>query len=211
MDEKCKWLVPLLILGSSHFSYANEEVISQPLDYEYLYTEVSAGSLDEYIGVNSDVSSFLIGGHYGVKENLFVGAEYEARYIHPDETTTEIYTLLPGAFYRHNLIEGLDFLAGVKTGLLWANQTNNDTDKSISKDNRFMWGGSIALRYAMTEKWNAEGSAEFRRSDVLDEEVYLLRGDYYLTTRISLGGFYKHRHKKGATTNEGGVSMRFYY
>tara|TARA_Y100001956_G_scaffold71611_1_gene76442 strand:+ start:597 stop:1232 length:636 start_codon:yes stop_codon:yes gene_type:complete len=211
MDAKnYKWLAPFILTFSIN-TYADEASDYQSMDYEYLYAEVSAGSLDEYIGVNSDVSSFVLGGHYQVMDDLFVTLEYEARYIHPDETTTEIYTLLPGAFYRYEVVEGLDFLAGMKTGLLWAHQTNNETDKSISKDNRFMITGSAALRYNISENWDVEGSAEIRRSDVLDEEVYILRGDYFLTARISLGGFYKHRHKDTATTNEGGLSMRFYY
>jgi hypothetical protein len=109
------------------------------------------------------------------------------------------------------MFDSFDLLAGVKMGLLWANQTNNETDKFISKDHRFMLGGNLTARYQFSPNWSVEGSMEVRRSDTLDEEVYVLRTDYDLTERISLGGFYKHRHESTATTNEGGLSMRFYY
>ncbi|MDN3684578.1 hypothetical protein QW180_17345 [Vibrio sinaloensis] len=58
---------------------------------------------------------------------------------------------------------------------MWVNQTNDETDKTISKDNRFIWGGHAALRYRLNTRWDLEAEAEFLRSDVLDEEIYTLK------------------------------------
>ncbi|MEH0759901.1 outer membrane beta-barrel protein [Vibrio sp. 16] len=211
MDVTSIWRVFPFVFAFSTATFAQQTEPTSPIDYDYVYAEVSAGSLDEYIGVNSDVSSFSIGGYYSLNQSWLLALDYEARFIHPETTTTEIYTLLPGVVYRYNMFDSFDLLAGVKMGLLWANQTNNETDKFISKDHRFMLGGNLTARYQFSPNWSVEGSMEVRRSDTLDEEVYVLRTDYDLTERISLGGFYKHRHESTATTNEGGLSMRFYY
>ncbi|EGA70366.1 hypothetical protein VISI1226_22390 [Vibrio sinaloensis DSM 21326] len=211
MDVKYLRFFSSILVAASCSTFAQSDLSTQGLNHEYAYAQLSAGSLNENIGVNSDITAFAVGGNYQFKSDFFVGLDYEARFVHPDDVTTEIYTLLPGAFYRLAVHQGLDFIAGAKTGLLWVNQTNDETDKTISKDNRFIWGGHAALRYRLNTRWDLEAEAEFLRSDVLDEEIYTLKADYYLTPRISLGGFYKHREQDSATANEGGIGMQFYY
>jgi hypothetical protein len=211
MDSRKIGLLSPVLIALSFPVLAQSNALDKGFNYEQVYADLSAGSLNENIGVNSDVSAFGVGGNYQIRRNLFASLDYEARFIHPKETTTEIYTLLPGVFYRFNVHQGLDFVTGAKTGLVWANQTNNETDKTITKDSRLMWGGLVGLRYQLTFNWHLEAMAEFRRSDVIDEEVYTFRGDYYITPRITFGAFYKHREKERNTANEGGVGMKFYY
>lgn len=205
-----RYFLAFFVLASSS-SFAQSDLSTKGLNHEFAYAQLSAGSLNENIGVNSDITAFAVGGNYQFKPDFFISLDYEARFIHPDQVTTEIYTLLPSAFYRFVVYQGLDVIAGAKTGLLWVNQTNDETDKTISKDNRFIWGGHVGLRYRLNTRWDVEAGAEFLRSDVLDEEVYTLKADYYLTPRISLGGFYQHREQDSATANEGGIGMQFYY
>lgn len=65
--------------------------------------------------------------------------------------------------------------------------------------------------YRLTDRWNVSTEAEIRRNDVLDEEIYTFRMDYHVSPKIAYGGFYTHRDKHVATTNEGGLSFRYYY
>lgn len=211
MDLKPSWLLTPVVLAFSTATLALDTDANQKLDYGYFYGQVAGGSLNENIGENSNVTAIAVGGNYHILSDLMLTGEYEARFIHPKKTTTRIYTLLPGAAYRYSILDNLDVVAGGIAGLLWTSQTDNDTDKTIEKDSYFMWGGNITVRYAFNEYLEASGVAEVRRSDVLDEEVYTARVDYFTSPRIAFGGYYTHRDKDVATSNEGGVSVRFFY
>ena len=90
---------------------------------------------------------------------------------------------------------------------------------AVFSDSDLVLGAGLELKYALTEKWELAASAEYNHTDFLEEEIYQLRADYHLSPRITLGGFYTHRSgdfetvkiSGSATTNEGGVSLRFLF
>lgn len=211
MDVKYRWLLSGVILACSAPLYAQDDVVRDNINHEFLYAQISAGSLNEVIGENSHVSAMSVGGNYLYTPEVLLTLDYEARFIHPDTTTSQLYSLLPGVAHITNIHDKLDIVAGAIAGILWASQTDNETDETLTRENRFVWGGNLALNYQLTERWKMSTIAEFRRSDILDEEIYTFRMDYHVSPRVSYGGFYSHRDKHIATINEGGISFRYYY
>jgi len=189
------------------------------VNYNNLYADLSAGSLNENLGVNNNVTALSIGGNYLWTDNILATLDYSARFIHPDATTTEFYTLLPGIAYRYPIMDKLDIVATAKLGYLWASQTVDATDQELFKDNGVMWGGSLELKYALTKTWELAMRGELNNSDTADVGVFHVRADYQFSSNLSIGGFYTHRDgdyktseiSGSATTNEGGISLRYFY
>ncbi|MGD8170253.1 outer membrane beta-barrel protein [Vibrio sp. TRT 21S02] len=181
------------------------------IEYEYIHADLSSGSLNENLGENNNVTTLTIGGNYLFTDHWVASLDYSARFIHPANTTTEIYSLMPGIGYRYALIEDLDMLAQASVGYIRARTTNDITDETLKSDTELRYGTSLTLSYALNENWQASVIGELTRSDILDENLLTLRGDYKLSKRFMLGGFYTHRDTGESTTNEGGISVRFAY
>jgi len=177
----------------------------------YFYADLAAGALDDDIGTNSNVTSLSVGGVMPLSFGLLASLDYSARFIHPDETTTEIYTLLPGLGMQFDLAQNLALQGLVKAGMQWAEQTNDITDTTLSSNDEFTWGGELGLIYQLNERWSAIADVEWNRSDIIDVDIYTLRANYRASQRMSFGGFYTHRNSGVTTTNEGGVSLRVHF
>ncbi|MGY5613031.1 outer membrane beta-barrel protein [Vibrio brasiliensis] len=217
MEVKYSWiLAPLLLATSAHVS-ANDS--TNQINYGYAYADVSAGSLNENLGVNNNVTALAVGGNYLWTENILFTLDYTARFIHPEDFTTELYTLLPGVAYRYPVLAKLDLVAKAKIGYLWAKQSQDSTNAKLFSDSDLVLGAGVELKYALTDDWELAAGAEFNYTDFLEEEIYQLRADYRISPRITLGGFYTHRSGDfetvkiagSATTNEGGISLRFLF
>ena len=74
-----------------------------------------------------------------------------------------------------------------------------------------MWGGDLTLKYELNKFWELSVTGGLRRSDILDEDIFNMRGDYQVSTKLVVGGFYTHRNNGSTTTNEGGVSLRYLF
>jgi len=217
MEVKYQVLLASLLFATSLNAVADDN--TNQINYDYAYADLSAGSLNENIGVNNNVTALSVGGNYLWTENILFTLDYTARFIHPDDFTTELYTLLPGVAYRYPLLDKLDLVAKAKMGYLWAKQTQDSTNAKLYSDNDFVVGAGLELKYALNLDWELAASAEFNYSDFLEEGIYQLRADYRVSPRITLGGFYTHRSgdfetvkiSGSATTNEGGVSIRFLF
>ena len=189
------------------------------LNYDFLYADLSAGSLNENLGVNNNVTALAVGGNYLLADNVLVTLDYSARFIHPEGFTTELYTLLPGVAYRYPIIDKLDLVVGARLGDLWATQTKDDTQQKLFSDNDFVLSATLALKYAINEKWEVAAQGEINHSDFLEENVFHFRADYQFAERFTVGGFYTHRDgdfettriNGNASTNEGGVSLRYLF
>ncbi|MCG9679898.1 transporter [Vibrio sp. Isolate24] len=207
MEVKLPYLLAPIFLVTSLSAFGQNT--AHDLNYDFLYADLSAGSLDENLGVNSNVTSLAVGGNMLLDDQFLATLDYEARFIHPKDTTTERYTLLPGAAFRYSLEDKWDLVAGAKAGFIWSTQTNDVTDEKISSDSKFMWGGDITLKYELSKLWELSVTGGVRRSDILDEDIFNMRGDYQISPKLMLGGFYTHRNNGSTTTNEGGVSLRY--
>ncbi|RJX69554.1 porin family protein [Vibrio sinensis] len=210
MEIKATWLaIPFLCFAPW---YASAEQDTNNAYYRFLYADLSAGSLNENLGTNSNVTALDVGGNWLPTDNVIVSFDYSARFIHPDITTTEIYTLLPGVGYRYGIANNFDVYAIAKAGFVWAKQTNDITDEKLESDDEFMLGGELGVKYALSSALQLGASVELNRSDLIDEDVYTLDANYLVSTRFLLGGFYRHREGDGTnSTNEGGVSIKFLY
>lgn len=209
MEVKLPYLLAPMLLAASLSAYGQST--TNNLNYNFLYADLSAGSLGENLGVNSNVTSLAVGGNMLIDNQFLATLDYEARFIHPQNTTTEIYTLLPGAAFRYPIEDKWDLVAGTKAGYIWSTQTNDITDAKISSDNKFMWGGDLTLKYELNKFWELSVTGGLRRSDILDEDIFNMRGDYQVSTKLVFGGFYTHRNNGSTTTNEGGVSLRYLF
>ncbi len=216
MEAKYRWLL-VSTLTLSFQAVANDA--TNNLRYNTLYADLSAGSLNENLGVNNNVTALSVGGNYLITPNALATLDYTARFIHPNDVTTEIYTLLPGVAYRFPLMQRLDFIATAKLGYLWVTQTQDSTDQELFRDNEMMWGASVEAKYALSQQWEAAMRGEMNRSDLLDENIFQVRADYQFSARLTVGAFYTHRDgdystnqiSGNATTNEGGISLRYLF
>lgn len=217
MEVKFGWMLAPLALFVSLSSQAATD--TNEIKYDYIYADLSAGSLNENLGVNNNVTALSIGGTYLWTDRVLATLDYTAKFIHPNDTTTELYTLLPGVAYRYPIMPKLDIVAGVKLGYLWASQSNDATDQELFKDNEMMWGASAELKYALNKSWELAAKSEFNHSDLVEETIFNLRADYQFNARMSVGAFYTHRDgdyqtaeiSGNATTNEGGISLRYLF
>ncbi|EGU31716.1 outer membrane beta-barrel protein [Vibrio scophthalmi] len=180
-------------------------------DYRYGYVEFASGSLDEDIGGNSNITAINTGGKLPIDQRWLATLDYSARFIHPEKTTTEIYTLLPGVAARIDAGPGLEFLVGGKAGMQWARLTDDDTDVKLESSNEFVWGLEIGLIYNITQRWRLATDAELNRSDILDVDIYSLRADYRINSGFTAGAFYSHRESDRGSTNEGGVALKLFF
>ncbi|KJY84885.1 membrane protein [Vibrio galatheae] len=217
MDLKHCWLyAPLLLVSSLHAAETNK---LNNINYDFFYADLSAGSLNENLGVNNNVTALSVGGNYVFSDNVLFTLDYTARFIHPEDETTELYTLLPGVGYRYAIIDSLDLVVGAKLGYLWATQSVDNTNIKLFSDNDFSLGASVQLRYSPSEKWELAASGEYNYTDFLDETIFNLRADYQFAQRFTVGAFYTHRAgdfattriQGNATTNEGGISLRYLF
>ncbi|MDA0147391.1 outer membrane beta-barrel protein [Vibrio sp. LaRot3] len=204
-------LKALPVFGCCMFGLASLPAVAMVDPPKYFYADLAAGALDDDIGTNSNVTALSVGGVMPISFGLLASLDYSARFIHPDETTTEIYTLLPGAGLQFNLAQNLAMQALVKAGMQWAEQTNDLTNTTLSSSDEFTWGGELGLIYQLNERWSAIADVEWNRSDIIDVDAYSLRANYRVSPRISFGGFYTHRNSGDSTTNEGGVSLRVHF
>ncbi|WP_039949030.1 outer membrane beta-barrel protein [Vibrio ichthyoenteri] len=180
-------------------------------DFRYGYVDFAAGSLDEKIGENSNVTAINAGGKLPIDRRWLATLDYSARFIHPDKTTTEIYTVLPGVAARIDAGPGLQFLANAKAGMQWARLTDDKTNIKLESSNEFVWGMEVGLVYNITPRWRLATDAELNRSDILDVEIYSLRADFRINSGFTMGGFYSHRDSERGSTNEGGVAMKLFF
>lgn len=210
MDAKLTCSVVFVtFLGEMFLSPVNAE---NRFNYNYLYADLAAGSFNDDIGTNSNVTSLAVGGKKLIQEHVLATLDYEARFIHPNNnTTTENYTLLPGVALRYSIEEGWDLIAGAKLGYVWSSQTNDITDEKVFSDGDFMWGGDVSLKYELDQHWQISLTGEMRRSDILDEDIFNIRADYQIFPRMALAGFYNHRNNGKTTVNEGGISVKYWY
>jgi len=217
MDLKYRWIIaPLLLVSSVH---ATETKSLNDLNYDFMYADLSSGSLNENLGSANNASALAVGGHYAWSDNVLFTFDYAARFIHPQNVTTELYTLLPGIGYRFPVMEKLDVIATAKLGYLWAKQTLDSTEEKLFSDSKPSVGASLELRYAIAENWELAGRGEFNYTNLLEERFFTLRADYQFAERFTVGAFYTHRDgdfetakiKGNATTNEGGISLRYLF
>lgn len=214
MKVKRNWLL-IPLLGCSVSVGANE--ITNNLNYNFLYADLAAGSLNENLGTNNNVTSLAVGANYLWTPSMLTTLDYNARFIHPGDITTELYTLKPSIAYRYVAAKNVDFIVAGSVGYLWASQTIDDTDQRLFKDHELFWGTSLELKYALDRKWELSTKGELNSGDLLDEVVFTVRADYRFGPRMTVGGFYSHRDgdfetqriSGSATTNEGGVSLRY--
>lgn len=217
MEVKCIRLITPFLLAFSASATANSG--TNQLNYDFLYADLSAGSLNENLGVNNNVTALAVGGNYLLADNVLVTFDYSARFIHPEGFTTELYTLLPGVAYRYPIIDKLDLMVGARLGYLWATQTKEDTQQKLFSDDDFVASATLALKYAINDQWEVATQGEINHSDFLQENVFHIRADYQFAQRFTVGGFYTHRDgdfdtaqiKGNASTNEGGVSLRYLF
>ncbi|MCG9582281.1 porin family protein [Vibrio tubiashii] len=217
MELKYRWmLAPLLLASSVHAAEPNK---INELNYDFLYADLSSGSLNESLGSDNNATALAVGGNYVWSDNILFTLDYSARFIHPKDVTTELYTLLPGVAYRYPVMDKLDVIATAKVGYLWAKQTLDSTEEKLFSDSKPSIGASIELKYALTEKWELAGRGEFNYTDLLEETLFNVRADYQFAERFTVGAFYTHRDgdfetariKGSATTNEGGISLRYLF
>ncbi|NOH72271.1 outer membrane beta-barrel protein [Vibrio pectenicida] len=202
-------LLSLTLLCVLPVSIANA---SNNFNYNYLYADLSAGSFDDDLGTNSNVTSLAVGGKKRLDKKILATIDYEARFIHPnDNTTTENYTLLPGVAFYYSLEDKWDLMVGAKTGYVWSSSTNDITDEKLFSDGKFMWVGNVTLKHELTQHWQVSFTGELRRSDILDEDIFNMRAGYQVTDKIVVAGFYTHRNNGKTTTNEGGISVKYLY
>lgn len=217
MELKYRWILAPLLLTASVQAAENNQLNN--VNYDFIYADLSSGSLNENLGEDNNATALAVGGNYVWSDNILFTLDYTARFIHPTDITTELYTLLPGVAYRYPLADKLDIVTTAKLGYLWAKQTRDSTDEKLYSDSDLTLGASVELRYALTEKWQLATSGEYNHTDFLDERVFNVRADYQFAKRFTAGVFYTHRDgdfetaqiKGSSTTNEGGISLRYLF
>ncbi|MEZ9564368.1 outer membrane beta-barrel protein [Vibrio artabrorum] len=186
------------------------------LDYDHIYATAHSGSLNEDAGGNSNASSFGFGGSYTINDDWLLLGDYSARFIHPDESTTRIDTLMAGAGYRYGIKKDLDIVASYLLGMTKGEVEVNRTNETLESDTQFVQGLKAELNYGFAKRWIANGSVQLNRSDLFDEEIYHLGLRYLVTNKFAIGGSYQHRDgesSKGVSerTNELGVEFFLEY
>ncbi|MFA0077005.1 outer membrane beta-barrel protein [Vibrio artabrorum] len=186
------------------------------LDYDHIYATAHSGSLNEDAGGNSNASSFGLGGSYTINDDWLLLGDYSARFIHPDESTTRIDTLMAGAGYRYGIKKDLDIVASYLLGMTKGEVEVNRTNETLESDTQFVQGLKAELNYGFAKRWIANGSVQLNRSDLFDEEIYHLGLRYLVTNKFAIGGSYQHRDgesSKGVSerTNELGVEFFLEY
>ena len=185
----------------------------------FVYAELASGSLDERIGVNSNVTTLKIGGQNLLRDPLYLTVDYSARFIHPQNTTTELYSLLPGIKFRYQIVDELELGAGLKLGYLWAKQTQDIDGVKLYSKNRVQWGGTTELRYRVSNEWELSAAVELKNSDTVDEHIFYLSSEYHVSPDVKLGIFYSQTNgdyntakiKGESTTNDGGLVVAYFF
>ncbi|WP_192890443.1 outer membrane beta-barrel protein [Vibrio bathopelagicus] len=186
------------------------------LDYDHIYATAHSGSLNEDVGSNNNASSYGLGVSYAMTDDWLLLGDYSARFIHPDDTTTRIDTLMPGVGYRYSIKNDLDIVAYYLLGITKGKVEDNDTNRTESSDTEFIQGVKAELNYGFAKRWIANGSVQVNRSDLFDEEIYHLGLRYLVTNKFAIGGSYQHRDGEGSKggserTNELGVEFFLEY
>ncbi|NAZ46456.1 outer membrane beta-barrel protein [Vibrio toranzoniae] len=186
------------------------------LDYNHIYATAHSGSLNEDAGGNNNASSFGLGASYAVTDDWLLLADYNARFIHPDKSTTRIDTLMPGVGYRYSIKKDLDIVASYLLGITKGESELNSSNKTLESDTEFIQGVKAELNYGFAKRWIANGSVQVKRSDLFDEEIYHLGLRYLVTNKFAIGGSYQHRDGEGSKggserTNELGVEFFLEY
>ena len=125
------------------------------LDYDHIYATAYSGSLNEDAGGNNNASSFGLGGSYAMTGGWLLLGDYSARFIHPDDTTTRIDTLMPGVGYRYGIKKDLDVVAYYLLGITKGKVEDNDTNRTESSDTEFIQGVKVGLNYGFAKRWIA--------------------------------------------------------
>ncbi|MCZ8501243.1 outer membrane beta-barrel protein [Vibrio lentus] len=186
------------------------------LDYDHIYATAHSGSLNEDAGGNNNASSYGLGVSYAMTDDWLLLGDYSARFIHPDDTTTRIDTLMPGVGYRYSIKKDLDVVAYYLLGITKGEVEDNDTNRTESSDTEFIQGVKAELNYGFAKRWIANGSVQVNRSDLFDEEIYHVGLRYLVTNKFAIGGSYQHRDGEGSKggserTNELGVEFFLEY
>ncbi|WP_299695365.1 hypothetical protein [uncultured Vibrio sp.] len=211
-----KWKLSLISLlfvisPSSWAETSNMDI----LDYDHLYATAHSGSFDEEGGGNDSASSFGVGFSYTVADSWVLLADYSARFIHPDESTTRIDTLMAGAGYRYSIKKDLDIVASYLLGITKGEIELNETNQTLESDTEFIQGVKLDLNYGFAKRWITNGSVQVNRSDLYDEEIYHLGLRYLVTSAFAIGGSYQHRDGEGkfrnGSTDELGVEFILEY
>ena len=188
---------------------------SKDLDFNYVTASVYSGSLNADAGGNNNASVFGLGVSYELTDKWLLVGDYTARFIHPDESTTRIDTLMGGAGYRFNIRKDLDIVASYLLGVTKGEVELNSNNKTLESDTEFIHGGKFDLNYGFAKRWVANGSIQANRSELFDEEIYHLGLRYKITSKFSIEGAYQHRNgdsdNGGERTNELGLAFRLEY
>lgn len=212
-----KWklsLVPAVFMFSPSL-WADTNAVDI-LDYDHIYATAHSGSLNEDAGGNNNASSYGLGVSYAMTDDWLLLGDYSARFIHPDDTTTRIDTLMPGVGYRYSIKRDLDVVAYYLLGITKGEVEDNDTNRTESSDSEFIQGVKAELNYGFAKRWIANGSVRVNRSDLFDEEIYHVGLRYLVTNKFAIGGSYQHRDGEGSKggserTNELGVEFFLEY
>ncbi|MEZ8628340.1 outer membrane beta-barrel protein [Vibrio splendidus] len=212
-----KWklsLVPAVFMFSPNL-WADTNAVDI-LDYDHIYATAHSGSLNEDAGGNNNASSYGLGVSYAMTDDWLLLGDYSARFIHPDDTTTRIDTLMPGVGYRYSIKRDLDVVAYYLLGITKGEVEDNDTNRTESSDSEFIQGVKAELNYGFAKRWIANGSVQVNRSDLFDEEIYHVGLRYLVTNKFAIGGSYQHRDGEGSKggserTNELGVEFFLEY
>ena len=188
-------------------------------DGNYLYAELASGSLDERIGVNSNVTTLKIGGQNFLRDHFYLAIDYSARFIHPQNTTTELYSLLPGINFRYEIIDNLELGAGLRLGYLWAKQTQDSNGENLYSENGVQWGGMTEVRYRVNSGCELSIAGELKKSDTVDEHILYFISEYHVSTDFKVGIFYRHTNgdystaniKGESTSNDGGFIVSYFF
>ena len=205
-----KYSLVAVLMACSSIAWSNENP-TDILDYDYIYASAGSGSLNEDAAANANASVYALGVSYMMNENWLLLGDYTARFIHPDDTTTRIDTLMGGIGYRYNLMQDFDFIASYNLGITKAKVELNTNNTTVSSDTELIHGGKIALNYGFAESWIANGSIQVNRSDLIDEEIYQTSLRYLVTSQFAIGGFYAHRDGNTQRTNELGINFLLEY
>ncbi|KGY12170.1 membrane protein [Vibrio tubiashii] len=216
----CSMIAFLLLVGSVQAAENQNTRGSQTnhLNYDYLYADLSSGSLREDSD-SKNATALAVGVNYLWNDNLLFTLDYSARFIHPADVTTELYTLLPGVAYRFPLADKLDLVAGAKLGYLWGKQSLDSTNEKLFSDNNGSFGASLAVKYAFFSNWELASSIEINRADFVEENLFQIRADYQFAKDFTFGAFYTYRKsefetvriKGKTTTSEGGIALRYLF
>ena len=199
------------LLTLAPMSYAEDNTSTSPIKYTYLYADVSSGSNSEDLGANSNVTAAGVGASMLYKENWLLVTDYAARFVHPDNLTNEYYSLRPGVGYKYSLTDKLDVSSRLRYGILWSNVTDDTTNTTLSNDTSSIYGIDLMFTYLAMENLEVSVIGEMSRSSPIDEDIFMLRGDYYIDENIAIGWFYTYRDAQTSRTSEGGVSVRYAY